>query len=104
MSNDSLDKEIEAALEGVDLQGLGRSAEEDAPSQSGRGRDDLMPGTVSGISGDDVIVDLAGGKTAVGLLQERQNRPKPTIAPPKTQAEDSESESPEPAAEEAGAE
>jgi type III secretion system-like peptide-binding chaperone len=35
---------------------------------------------------DDVIVDLAGGKTAVGLLQERKNRPKPTIAPPKAEA------------------
>lgn len=37
---------------------------------------------------DDVIVDLAGGKTAVGLLEERQNRPKPTISPPKAAAED----------------
>ncbi len=37
---------------------------------------------------DDVIVDLAGGQTAIGLLQERKNRPKPTIAPPKAASED----------------
>lgn len=37
---------------------------------------------------DDVIVDLAGGKTAVGLLEERKNRPKPTISPPKAADEE----------------
>jgi len=45
---------------------------------------------------DDVIVDLAGGKTAVGLLQERKNRPKPTIAPPKAASEGDEDEGPAP--------
>lgn len=47
---------------------------------------------------DDVIVEIAGGKTAVGLLQERVNRPKPTIAPPKAAAD---SGSPEETADEA---
>ena len=41
---------------------------------------------------DDVIVDLAGGQTAVGRLQERANRPKPTITPPKVEEEPAESD------------
>lgn len=41
---------------------------------------------------DDVIVDLAGGKTAVDRLQERLNRPKPTIEPPAQPADDTDVE------------
>ena len=51
MSQDSLDKEIQAALDGVDLQALGSSPDEDgmdSGSKAGRGKDDLMPGTVAG--------------------------------------------------------
>ncbi|MEL6431980.1 MAG: S1 RNA-binding domain-containing protein [Planctomycetota bacterium] len=78
MSNDSLDKEIEAALDGVDLQALGSSEEEDAPSAGGRSkRDDLMPGTVSGVSGDDVIVDLGPRMQGACALAEFDEPPKP---------------------------
>jgi len=79
MSNDSLNKEIEAALDGVDLQAFGRSPEEDSGSgkegRSGRGSDDLMPGTVSGVSGDDVIVDLGPRMQGVCALAEFDEAP-----------------------------
>ena len=79
MSNDSLDKEIEAALDGLDLQAMGRSPEEDARStesgKSGRGSDDLMPGTVSGVHGDDVIVDLGPRMQGVCPLTEFDEKP-----------------------------
>ncbi|MEM9382403.1 MAG: S1 RNA-binding domain-containing protein [Planctomycetota bacterium] len=79
MSNDSLDKEIEAALDGVDLQAMGRSQEEDGAAEgagrSGRGSDDLMPGTVSGVSGDDVIVDLGPRMQGVCALEEFETPP-----------------------------
>ena len=52
---DELSREIDAALEGVDLQALG-SEEESTPTTSGGDR--LYVGVVAGISGDDVIVDL----------------------------------------------
>ncbi len=79
MSNDSLDKEIEAALSGVDLQSFGKTEEEDAPSAKGgrgKGRDDLMPGTVSGVSGDDVIVDLGPRMQGVCSINEFDDPPK----------------------------
>ena len=79
MSNDSLDKEIEAALAGIDLQSMGRSPEEDARSdesgKSGRGSDDLMPGTIVGVSGDDVIVDLGPRMQGVCPLAEFDEPP-----------------------------
>jgi len=78
MSEDSLDKEIQAALDGVDLQALGSSPEEDgmdAGGRSGRGKDDLMPGTVAGVSGDDVIVDLGPRMQGVCPLTEFDDAP-----------------------------
>lgn len=78
MPDDSLDKEIEAALQGVDLQGLGRTEEEDAPSARAKGRggrDDLMPGTVAGVSGDDVIVDLGPRMQGVCSITEFDDPP-----------------------------
>lgn len=77
MSNDSLDKEIEAALNGVDLQALGSQAEEEstpAPSKKGGSRD-LMPGTVSGVSGDDVIIDLGPRMQGVCSILEFDDPP-----------------------------
>ncbi|MBL4845498.1 MAG: YbjN domain-containing protein [Planctomycetes bacterium] len=54
---------------------------------------------------DDVIVDLAGGQTAIGRLKERASRPKPTIDPPKAEEPvDEESAAEEPAAGEPAAE
>ena len=78
MSQDSLDKEIQAALDGVDLQALGSSPEEDgmdSGSKAGRGKDDLMPGTVAGVSGDDVIVDLGPRMQGVCALIEFDDKP-----------------------------
>ncbi len=78
MSQDSLDKEIQAALDGVDLQALGNSPEEDgmdSGSKAGRGKDDLMPGTVAGVSGDDVIVDLGPRMQGVCALVEFDEKP-----------------------------
>lgn len=78
MSEDSLDKEIQAALDGVDLQALGSSPEEDgmdSGSKAGRGKDDLMPGTVAGVSGDDVIVDLGPRMQGVCALVEFDEKP-----------------------------
>ena len=56
MSSDSLDKEIEAALDGVDLQAL--DSREEAPSSAGSDR--LYPGSVVGVHGDDVIIRRDG--------------------------------------------
>ena len=78
MSEDSLDKEIQAALDGVDLQALGSTPEEDgmdAGGRKGRGKDDLMPGTVAGVSGDDVIVDLGPRMQGVCPLVEFEDAP-----------------------------
>lgn len=78
MSNDSLDKEIEAALNGVDLQALGARPEEDAPSAGGKRSsksEELMPGTVSGISGDDVIIELGPRMQGVCALTEFDEPP-----------------------------
>jgi len=78
MSNDSLDKEIEAALDGVDLQAFGARPEEDSPSAGGKRRsksDELMPGTVSGISGDDVIIELGPRMQGVCGLAEFDEPP-----------------------------
>jgi ribosomal protein S1 len=80
MSNDSLDKEIEAALNGVDLQALGANAEEDSPSAGSSKRSkskDLMSGTVSGISGDDVIIDLGPRMQGVCGIGEFDEKPTP---------------------------
>ncbi len=80
MSNDSLDKEIEAALDGVDLQALGARADEDSPSAGSSKRSkskDLMPGTVSGISGDDVIIDLGPRMQGVCGIGEFDETPTP---------------------------
>ena len=70
---DPLDREIEAALDGVDLQGLNPEGEE-APA-SGRGSDRLWPGVVTGISGDDVIIELGPRMQGVCSLREFEQPP-----------------------------
>jgi len=52
--NDSLSREIEDALSGVNLQDIDR---DDAPPQK-EGRDKLWRGVIAGVNGDDVIVEL----------------------------------------------
>ncbi len=70
---DPLDKEIAAALDGVDLQGLG--SESDSAPATGRGSDKLWPGVVTGISGDDVIVELGPRMQGVCSLREFEEAP-----------------------------
>lgn len=75
----SLDREIESALDGIDLQALGKTEAEDSPAaRSGKrgGGDQLMPGTVAGISGDDVIVELGPRMQGVCGITEFEGEPK----------------------------
>lgn len=75
----SLDREIESALDGIDLQALGKTEAEDSPAARGgkrSGGDQLMPGTVAGISGDDVIVELGPRMQGVCGITEFEGEPK----------------------------
>lgn len=65
-----LDREIDAALEGVDLQAMG------AASQEEPGDSKLWAGTVAGVSGDDVIVELGPRRQGVVSLAEFDEPPK----------------------------
>ena len=68
-SDDPLSREIEAALEGVELQSIGRTPDEG--NQGPRsGAPDLWKGTVVGVSGDDVIVELS--PTMQGVLSKNE--------------------------------
>lgn len=67
-----LDAEINAALEGVDLQSL--SPTEDAPMESGS-KDRLYTGVIEGVAGDDVIVDLGPRMQGVVSLREFDEKP-----------------------------
>jgi small subunit ribosomal protein S1 len=69
----SLDREIAAALDGVDLQGLG--SDTDSAPTTGQGSDKLWPGVVTGISGDDVIVELGPRMQGVCSLREFEAPP-----------------------------
>lgn len=66
-----LDREIEAALDGVDLQEVGSSKPADANKD-----DKLWSGVVAGISGDDVIVELGPRRQGVAPLAEFEEPPK----------------------------
>lgn len=78
MSSDPLDKEIADALDGVDLQALdGRSGHRDAGAARGAGGDRLFPGTIMGMHGDDVIVEL--GPTMQGVCSRREFDEEPKI-------------------------
>lgn len=75
----SLDREIESALDGIDLQALGKTEAEDSPSVRGGKRgagDQLMPGIVAGVSGDDVIIELGPRMQGVCGITEFDGEPK----------------------------
>lgn len=69
---DELDSEIAAALSGIDLQALGK--EEEPDTQEG---DRLWTGTIQGINGDDVIVDI--GPRTQGVVSRREFDEDPVI-------------------------
>ena len=77
-SKDDLGAEIEAALEGVDLQSIGGSDLE-APGAPATGRSDpnLRRGTIVGITGKDVFVDLGPRMQGVVSLSEFEEPPAP---------------------------
>ena len=76
MSSDPLDKEIEDALNGVDLQAIdGRGSGRGAAR--GAGGDRLYPGTILGVHGDDVIVEL--GPTMQGVCSKREFDEEPKV-------------------------
>ena len=75
MSDKSLDQEIQAALDGVDLQALGKTEAEDPGRGKGAQNRDLMQGVVAGVSGDDVIVDLGPRMQGVCALSEFEEAP-----------------------------
>ncbi len=73
VSPDPLDKEIEDALRGVDLQAIeGRGG---SRARSGGG-DRLYPGTIVGVHGDDVIVELGPQMQGVCSKREFDEEPK----------------------------
>lgn len=67
-----LDAEINAALDGVDLQSLSPTAE--TPSEASP-KDRLYTGIIEGITGDDVIVDLGPRMQGVASLREFDEKP-----------------------------
>tara|TARA_R110002126_G_scaffold86474_1_gene208680 strand:+ start:2449 stop:3651 length:1203 start_codon:yes stop_codon:yes gene_type:complete len=69
-----LDNEIQAALDGVNLQDLGTTEDEATPR--GRGKDNLWPGVVQGVTGDDVIIELGPRMQGVVSLREFEETPK----------------------------
>lgn len=70
-NDDQLSREIEAALEGVNLQDLDRPS-----GQKGKGERDLMRGTIVGISGSDVFVELGPRMQGVAAIGEFNEPPK----------------------------
>ena len=66
--SDSLDREVAAALDGINLQDLNESGQMPSAGRGGRGAGEkLVAGTVAGISGNDVIVEL--GPTMQGVIK-----------------------------------
>ena len=74
--SDGLDDEINAALEGVNLQEVA-STEQEAASKRGPGGEHLYEGAVVGVTGDDVIVDL--GPRMQGVVSVREFDEPPAI-------------------------
>jgi small subunit ribosomal protein S1 len=64
--SDPLSQEVEAALEGVDLQALDDHGKMPSRGKAARAGEKLVKGTVVGTSGDDVIVEL--GPRAQGVI------------------------------------
>ena len=69
-NEDQLSREIEAALEGVNLQDIERPS-----SAQGKGERDTMRGTVVGVSGSDVFVELGPRMQGVANLAEFAEAP-----------------------------
>jgi ribosomal protein S1 len=78
-SGDSLDREVAAALEGVRLQELDEHGSSRRGRRPGdrvqRGGQELIYGTVQGLSGDDVIVELGPTMQGVIALSEFEEPP-----------------------------
>ena len=75
--DDSLEREIEDALEGVDLQSIGDEDEAPAGGRGARpGGEKLWRGVVQGVTGDDVIVELGPRMQGVVALAEFEEPPR----------------------------
>jgi ribosomal protein S1 len=72
-SQDPLSREVEAALEGVNLQEIDDSASE----RRGAAARGLVKGTVAGFSGDDVIIEI--GPRAQGVIKKGEFDELPTV-------------------------
>lgn len=76
-SNDNnLDREIEAALDGLDLQAIGTGKDAGDGGGAASENDKLWAGTIAGVSGDDVIVELGPRRQGVAPLAEFDDAPK----------------------------
>ncbi|MBL4771680.1 MAG: S1 RNA-binding domain-containing protein [Planctomycetes bacterium] len=75
-NQNSLDKEIENALSGVNLQNMDMAQDSPQPS-GGRGGPRLYDGTVVGVSGDDVIIELGPRMQGACSLAEFDTKPEP---------------------------
>src|SRR5215471_9620493 len=78
---DPLSAEIDAALEGVDLQNLDPRSETPQPAASAKPTakskpSNVRPGTIAGITGDDVFVELGPRMQGVISLKEFDEKPK----------------------------
>ena len=82
-SDDSLDREVADALDGINLQSISQTAPSPAntigtPGEIIRkGGQELITGTVQGVTGDDVIVEL--GPTMQGVIQTREFEVPPKV-------------------------
>ncbi len=75
---DPLSAEIDAALEGVDLQNLDLRSEAAAPGAKSASKSkpsNVRPGTIAGITGDDVFVELGPRMQGVISLKEFDEKP-----------------------------
>jgi small subunit ribosomal protein S1 len=70
---DELDREIASALSGINLQSLGNEEKEAAETAGER----LWTGTIQGINGDDVIVDI--GPRVQGIVSRREFEEDPVV-------------------------
>ena len=74
--SDGLDDEISAALDGINLQEVATTSQE-ASSKRGPGGEHIYEGTIVGITGDDVIVDL--GPRMQGVVSKREFEEPPAV-------------------------
>ncbi len=72
---DALSREVDAALEGINLQELDEEGR--APRRSGSAGSNFVRGTVVGLSGEDVIVEL--GPLAQGVIKKTEFESPPAV-------------------------